>query len=154
MADSHSLLDYATTICLASLTSHSLMLHGTVDVSCCGGSVRAGTCLADSDVQNKLCMREKHLGYLSKFFKFNTRSMCVYGISCFSGRAFLYQREGNAKKRSWSVCMGAFLYKLVCLYRIFKIEDSRYCFIEMLSCRTSEKPLNFVVSRATKTFLS
>lgn len=90
---------------------------------------------------------------LSKFFKCTMKSACIYGISYFSARAFLCQREGSAKKRSGSPRMGDFLYKLLCLCRIFEIEDTRYGFREMLGCRRIEKPPNWSFN-STKIFLS
>lgn len=90
---------------------------------------------------------------LSKFFKCTMKSACIYGISYCSARAFLCQREGSAKKRSGSPRMGDFLYKLLCLCRIFEIEDTRYGFREMLGSRRSEKPPNWSFN-STKMFLS
>lgn len=99
----------------------SLMLHGAVDIKlpwrvcqrwympwgkwCAKQTFCKGASLIWSTVPN--------------FSKCSMKSVCVYGISYFSARAFLSQSAGTARQRSWFACMGDLLFNLLCLYRIF-----------------------------------
>lgn len=92
--------------------------------------------------------------HCSKLCKGTTKSVCVHGISYFSARAFLCQRAGTARERSWFACMGDFLFKLLCLYRIFNVEYNRQEFIKMLDVMGNEKSPNHLFNGNKNLFSS
>lgn len=95
---------------------------------------------------NFLSRSQSHLEYCSKLCKCTVKSVCVHGISYSSVGAFLCQRAGTARKRSWFACMGDSLFKLLCLYRIFNVEYSSQGFIKMLDCTGNEKSPNCLLN--------